>query len=60
VRPIHPRPHADAIRVLVRSVKGGRAPFALADGFILNDADGRPTAAAEAVLRSLAPLPFGD
>jgi hypothetical protein len=40
-------------------VKGSRAPFALAPGLILNDADGRPSAAAEAILRDLAPLPFG-
>jgi tRNA1(Val) A37 N6-methylase TrmN6 len=57
--PVHPRPQAEAIRVLVRAVKGSRAPFALAPGLILNDADGRPSAAAEAILRDLAPLPFG-
>jgi tRNA1(Val) A37 N6-methylase TrmN6 len=57
-RPIHPRPQADAIRVLVRATKGSRAPFALAPGLNLNDADGRPSAAAETVLRDLAPLPF--
>ena len=51
VLPIHPKPGAAAIRVLVRAVKGNRAPLALLPGFVLADADGKPTAAAEAVLR---------
>jgi len=51
VRPVHPRADAPAIRVLVRAVKQARAPLALLPGLILNDAEGRPTAAAEAILR---------
>jgi tRNA1(Val) A37 N6-methylase TrmN6 len=51
VLPVHPRPEAPAIRVLVRAVKGGRAPLALHPGLMLNDEHGRPSAAAEAVLR---------
>jgi tRNA1(Val) A37 N6-methylase TrmN6 len=51
VMPIYPRPHAAAIRILVRAVKGSRAPLVLAPGLILNDANGRPTADAEAILR---------
>jgi tRNA1(Val) A37 N6-methylase TrmN6 len=51
VLPIYPRPHAAAIRILVGATKGSRAPFALRPGLILNDPDGRPSSAAEAVLR---------
>jgi tRNA1(Val) A37 N6-methylase TrmN6 len=51
VLPLHPKPGAAAIRVLVRAAKGNRAPLALLPGFLLADADGKPSAAAEAVLR---------
>ena len=51
VLPIHPKPGAPAIRVLVRATKGSRAPLVLLPGFPLADADGKPTAAAEAALR---------
>jgi tRNA1(Val) A37 N6-methylase TrmN6 len=37
--------------VLVRAVKGGASELAYRPALILNDAQGRPTAAAEAVLR---------
>lgn len=51
VLPVYPRPDAPAIRVLVRAVKsGGGAPVTF-PGLILNDQHGKPTAAAEAVLR---------
>jgi tRNA1(Val) A37 N6-methylase TrmN6 len=52
VLPVHPKPGAAAIRVLVRATKGNRSPLALLPGFLLADADGKPTAAAEAVLRA--------
>jgi len=51
VLPLHPKPGAAAIRVLARATKGSRAPLAMLPGFLLADADGKPTAAAEAVLR---------
>lgn len=51
VLPVHPRPDAPAIRVLVSAVKGSGGRLALLPGFILADAGGRPTPAAEAVLR---------
>lgn len=51
VLPVAPRERAAPIRVLVRAVKGdGGAPVHL-PALILNDAQGRPTPAAEAVLR---------
>jgi tRNA1(Val) A37 N6-methylase TrmN6 len=49
--PVHPRPDAAAIRVLVRAVRSSRAPLRLLPGLVLADAAGRPTAEAEAVLR---------
>jgi tRNA1(Val) A37 N6-methylase TrmN6 len=56
VLPVHGRAGQPAIRVLVRAVKGGRAAFTLLAGLDLNDASGRPTAAAEDVLRNAQPL----
>ncbi len=58
VMPVHPKPDAAAIRVLVRATKGSRAPLALLPGLTLNDADRRPTPEAEAVLRAVAVLPL--
>ena len=46
-----PREGAPPVRVLVRAVKGGSGQPAYRRGLILNDAQGRPSAAAEAVLR---------
>jgi tRNA1(Val) A37 N6-methylase TrmN6 len=58
VRPIYGKPAASAIRILTRAVKSSRAPTSVRPGFLLNGADGRPTAEAEAVLRGAAALPF--
>jgi tRNA1(Val) A37 N6-methylase TrmN6 len=51
VLPVHPRPDKPAIRVLVRAVKGADAASVDELRLDLNDMQGRPTAAAEAVLR---------
>jgi tRNA1(Val) A37 N6-methylase TrmN6 len=56
--PIHPKPGAPAIRVLVRAVKASRAPLSLLPGFFLADAAGKPAAQAEAVLRDGAVMPL--
>jgi tRNA1(Val) A37 N6-methylase TrmN6 len=56
VVPVYPRPNAAAIRILVRAVKGSRAPLALMPSLTLNDVDGQPTAEAEAILRGGAAL----
>ncbi len=56
VLPVYPRPGAAAIRILLRAVKGSRAPLALAPGLTLNDADWRPSAEAGAILRGGAAL----
>lgn len=54
--PLAARPGAEAKRVLLRARKAGRAPARLLPPFILHEADGRFTPAAEAVLREAAPL----
>lgn len=49
--PLFPRADAPAHRVLVQAVKASRAPFRLLPGLVLQDADGKYCAGAEAVLR---------
>jgi tRNA1(Val) A37 N6-methylase TrmN6 len=56
ILPVYPKRGAAAIRVVVRAVKASRGPLALLPGLFLNDAAGKPTAEAEAVLRGGAPL----
>ena len=51
ILPIHAKPDAPAIRVLVRAVKESRGPLVLLRGLVLTDANGQPTREAEAVLR---------
>ncbi len=51
VLPVYPRPDAPAIRVLIRATKSGGGAGVTYPGLILNDQYGKPTAAAEAVLR---------
>jgi len=56
VTPVHPVADKPAIRILVTAVKGSRAALSLLPPLVLADASGRPTAAAEAVLRDGATL----
>ena len=58
--PVHPKPDAPAIRVLARATKGSRAPLALLPGLVLADATGKPSAAAEKVLRRSGVLPLAE
>jgi tRNA1(Val) A37 N6-methylase TrmN6 len=58
VLPIHGKAGSPAIRVVVSAVKDSNAPLALLPGFALADAGGKPSAAAEAVLRDGAALPL--
>ena len=58
--PIYGKPSAPAIRVLARAIKGSRAPSTLHPGLLLADAEGRPTDAAEAVLRHGTVLPLAE
>ena len=54
--PVHPKPGAAAIRVLLAAVKASRGPLAILPGLVLAQDDGTPTAQAEAVLRHGAAL----
>jgi tRNA1(Val) A37 N6-methylase TrmN6 len=57
--PILPKQDACAIRVIVTAVKGSHAPARVLTGLQLNDAVGKPTQRAEAVLRHAAALNLG-
>jgi tRNA1(Val) A37 N6-methylase TrmN6 len=59
VVPIFPKPNAPAIRIVVRALKGSRKTLALCPGLLLNEG-GRPTQAAEAILREGGPLTLND
>ena len=56
--PLWPRADMAAKLVLVRGVRGGRAPTRVLPGLVLHEADGRFTPAADAVLRDAAALPL--
>jgi tRNA1(Val) A37 N6-methylase TrmN6 len=50
ILPVHPHREAAAIRVLVRAVKGGRAPLVLYPGLALQEVGGEASAEAQAIL----------
>ena len=58
VLPIHPKPAAAAIRILVRAVRRNGAPLVLLPPLMLNGTDGKPDPQTEAVLRGGMPLPM--
>ena len=59
VRPVHPDAGKPAIRILVRAIKGSRAPLQLCAGLMLNDESGEPNPEAQAVLAGEGGLAFG-
>jgi tRNA1(Val) A37 N6-methylase TrmN6 len=58
VMPLHPRADEPALRVLVRAVKGSRAPLQLRPGLILHNADNSFRPSVAAILRDGAALPL--
>jgi tRNA1(Val) A37 N6-methylase TrmN6 len=56
IMPVHPDLESPAIRVLVRAIKGGRAPMEILPALVLNDAAGLPAAEAQDVLTGRAAL----
>ena len=58
VLPVHPKPGAPAIRVLVRAARQSRAPLTIYPGLVLADAEGKPAELADAVLRGRLVLPL--
>lgn len=60
VLPVHPREGAPPVRILVRTSKGGNSQPTTYPPLVLNDAEGRPTPAAEAILREGKTLPIAE
>lgn len=58
ILPVLPKPDRSATRVLVRGRRDAKAPLTLLPPLVLQQADGSPSAAAEAVLRHGAALAF--
>lgn len=58
ILPVLPKPNRPATRVLVRGRRDARAPVTLLPPLVLQDGDGAPSQAAEAVLRHGAALAF--
>ncbi len=58
VLPLWPRAGVAAKLVILRGVKGGRAPFRLLPGLVLHEGSGAFTAQADAILRDGAALPL--
>jgi tRNA1(Val) A37 N6-methylase TrmN6 len=60
IQPIHSEPGASAIRIIVRAVKGGRAPLKLLSSLTLRDPNGAPDPFIEQVLRGQAVLSLAE
>jgi tRNA1(Val) A37 N6-methylase TrmN6 len=58
ILPVHGNAATPAIRVLVRAVKGGRAPTAIYPGLMLNDESGVPNKQVEEILAGKGALPL--
>ena len=56
ILPVHPKPGAAAIRILVSAAKGSKGPLVLLPGFTLAETDNKPSAEVEAILRDGAAL----
>jgi tRNA1(Val) A37 N6-methylase TrmN6 len=58
ILPVHGNAATPAIRVLVRAIKGGRAPTALYPGLMLNDESGVPNKQVQEILAGRGNLPL--
>jgi len=58
ILPVHGNAATPAIRVLVRAIKGGRAPTALYPGLMLNDESGMPNKQVQEILAGQGALPL--
>lgn len=59
IRPVHPRAQAEASRIVLTAVKGGRGPLRILAPLVLHGPDGRFTAEAEALHRGEPPAREG-
>lgn len=60
ILPVHGDAGRPAIRILVRAIKGGRAPCQILPALMLNDAPGVPNAIAAAILAGTGTLPLAS
>ncbi len=60
IQPVHGEAGAPAIRILVRAVKGGRAPARILPGLMLNDESGLPNEQVREILAGNGMLPLAD
>ena len=58
IMPLFPKAGSPAGRIVVRAVRGSRAPLALLQGVVLHAEDGQPTQLAGLLLNGKARLPF--
>ena len=58
--PVHGEASKPAIRILVRAVKGGRAPSRIYPGLMLNDAPGVPNKEVQEILAGRGVLPLAE
>ena len=58
IQPVHGEAGASAIRILVRAVKGGRAPAQILPGLMLNDESGLPNQQVREILSGNGLLPL--
>ena len=58
ILPVHADAASPAIRILLRAVKGGKAPLLLQAALVLNDASGTPNKYVEDILAGKAGLPI--
>ena len=58
ILPVHGNAATPAIRVLIRAIKGGRAPTALYPGLMLNDESGVPNKQVQEILAGKGVLPL--
>jgi tRNA1(Val) A37 N6-methylase TrmN6 len=58
ILPVHSNAATPAIRVLIRAIKGGRAPTAIYPGLMLNDESGVPNKQVQEILAGSGALPL--
>ena len=58
ILPVHAEASAPAIRVLIRAIKGGKAPLRIQAGLVLNDESGLPNQQAQEILAGKGLLPL--
>ena len=60
ILPVHADARSPAMRILVRAIKGGRAPTRIHAAVLLNDESGVPNKQVQAILAGKGILPLAD